>query len=284
MGKQQEILYEVKGKTAVITLNLPKIFNALDKEGYYYLNSLVEKAGNEPNTTCTLIQSTGKFFSAGANVRAAGDGIGAPDLPEGVDENEAYNINKRYFQETVGARNLALTNTFQNHPKVLVIALNGPVIGLSAALVALADFIYAIDTTYLLTPFANLGLTAEGAASYTLVQRLGLSKANEALLASKPIKADDLKARGFINELYPKDKFQSTEEFNNHVLSKINDQFAELVPDSVSWIKKLIRSQFNNNINAANNEEVFSTVQRFSDGIPQGRFAAIANKARRHKL
>jgi peroxisomal 3,2-trans-enoyl-CoA isomerase len=52
------------------------------------------------------------------------------------------------------------------------------VIGLSAALVSFADFVYAAPHAFLLTPFSSLGLVAEGAASRALVQRLGISKAN----------------------------------------------------------------------------------------------------------
>ena len=37
-----------------------------------------------------------------------------------------------------------VTRTFYNHSKILVAALNGPAVGLSAALVAMADFVYAV--------------------------------------------------------------------------------------------------------------------------------------------
>jgi enoyl-CoA hydratase/carnithine racemase len=41
----------------------------------------------------------------------------------------------------VTANNIEVTKAFFEHPKILVAALNGPAIGLSASLVALADFI-----------------------------------------------------------------------------------------------------------------------------------------------
>ena len=74
--------------------------------------------------------------------------------------------------------NLYLTQAFIEHPKLLVVALNGPAIGLSAgifavflsrgeaygntcffalALIAHADIIYAVDSTFLLTPFSTIG-------------------------------------------------------------------------------------------------------------------------------
>lgn len=43
--------------------------------------------------------------------------------------------------KTVAAGNIDATKAFITHPKILIAALNGPVIGLSAALVAHCDLI-----------------------------------------------------------------------------------------------------------------------------------------------
>ncbi|CAN6674368.1 3,2-trans-enoyl-CoA isomerase [Trichomonascus vanleenenianus] len=278
----EKIIYEVKKKTAIITINLPTVYNALDQEGYALLNRYVQQAAKEKDTVATLIQSTGKFFSAGANVKKGKDSY--PELPENASEEDSYYAAKRFYDAYFGARNFSLTETFLNHPKVLVVALNGPVIGLSAALVAIADFIYALDSTYLLTPFANLGLVAEGAASYTLTQRLGWTKANEALLMARPIRAKELQARGFINELYPVSKFASTEEFNAHVQNIIEDSLYHLHGPSLTGIKKLIRSQFEKNMTTANYNEVLGGVECFTGGEPQRRFGLIATKQLKHKM
>lgn len=274
-------MYEVRNKTAIITLNLPKIFNALGYEEYQRLDELMQKAAKDPNTLVTLIQSTGKFFSAGANVR--GGAAARPVADASKSPEDQFIEQRRIFTSTFGARNLSLTETFFNHPKVIVVALNGPVIGLSAALVALADFIYGLDSAYLLTPFANIGLVAEGASAYTLVQRLGWSKANEALLASKPISAKDLYARGFLNELYPSAEF-STEQLNKHVFDTIEKTFYTLDPNSVVDIKKLIRRSNQKELNDMNHAEVMGGIEKFSLGIPQKRFAALAQKSLRHKI
>lgn len=281
MSVENAVLYEVRNKVAIITLNLPKVYNALGYEEYQRLDELMQKAARDPNTLVTLIQGTGKFFSAGANVR--GGAASRPVADPSLSEEDQYIQQRRSFISSFGARNLSITETFFNHPKVLVVALNGPVIGLSAALVALADFVYAVDSAYLLTPFANIGLVAEGAASYTLVQRLGWSKANEALLASKPISAQDLYARGFINELYPAAEF-SPEQLNKHVFNLIEKTFYTLDGDSVKDIKKLIRRSTEQQLNDSNHAEVMGGIEKFSRGIPQKRFAALAAKSLRHKM
>ena len=91
------------------------------------------------------------------------------DLPEGTD------IGKHWLQTFV-SNNLNITHAFYTHPKILVTALNGPAVGLSAALIAFSDFIYCVPSTFLLTPFSSLGLVAEGGASRAFVQRLGITR------------------------------------------------------------------------------------------------------------
>lgn len=72
------------------------------------------------------------------------------------------------------------------HSKILVAAMNGPVIGLSAALLGYFDFIFSVDDAYFLTPFSAISLVCEGGSSQSLVQRMGLAKANECALLTIP--------------------------------------------------------------------------------------------------
>lgn len=289
------ILYEVKDRMVVITLNIPKAFNALTGPEYRRLEQLLMCAAVEPGTFVTIIQSTGEFFSAGANFKKGDLLKGERDVKDDAtdllqlkrdDDPKAYDyyVSRTEWIHAFGSRNLSTTDAFINHPKVLVFALNGPVIGLSAAIVAHADFIYALDNTFLLTPFSNIGLVAEGAASYTLLRRLGLSKANEALLMSKPIPAQELKQLGFLNELYPKSQFRSTEDFNAHVQKEIRERMYNLNEESVLLIKKQIRNTLRQDAIAANHDEVIAGVTRFAEGIPQKRFDALKKKSMFHKL
>jgi peroxisomal 3,2-trans-enoyl-CoA isomerase len=270
------IKYEVRDRTTVITINNPSKYGALDFDGYQALDEAVQKAAKEPNTVATLIVGTGKFFSAGADVTG---GRAAPiDLGDAETEYAGF---RRHYLGQFAARNLGLTDTFWTHPKVLIAALNGPVIGLSAALVALCDLIYAIDTTYLLLPFANIGLVTEGASAYSITRRLGLSKASEALLCSRPIPAEDLRNVGFLNKLYKKNEFASTEEFNAHIEKLVAEYLYGLVPQSVLEIKQLMKRSMTADANAA---EVIGGLEKFANCIPQNRFAQLAQKSLRHKL
>ena len=60
------ITYEVKDRAVLITLNNQKL-NSLTIPQYDILCKFLERANNEEGTIITLIQSTGRVFSAGAN-------------------------------------------------------------------------------------------------------------------------------------------------------------------------------------------------------------------------
>lgn len=182
------------------------------------------------------------------------------------------------------ANNLEITNAFYTHPKILITALNGPAIGLSAALISLSDFIYAAPHAFLLTPFTSLGLVAEGGASRAFVQRLGISKANEALIMSKRITAEELLQVGFVNKIFDTGK-DDQEGFLGEVMKEIEDRLGDhLNRDSLLKVKALIRKPEREIMDQQNLAEVFGGLDRFAAGVPQEEFRRIASGEKRHKL
>lgn len=176
-----------------------------------------------------------------------------------------------------------MTRAFHTHPKILVTGLNGPAVGLSAALIAFADFIYAAPQAFILTPFSSLGLVAEGGASHAFVQRLGIAKANEALIMSKRIMADELLRVGFVNKIL--DGGGDDAVFREKVLAEIRSDLGDhLNFDSMLGIKALIRKPDQHVLEQQNLAEVLAGLERFTTGIPQNEFRRIANREKKHKL
>ncbi|KAI1128063.1 ClpP/crotonase-like domain-containing protein [Nemania abortiva] len=267
----EHIKVSYSGRIATITIDNDKKLNALDMDGYYFLSKALRDIALRDDIYITIMTGKGRYFSAGADVSVG------RDLPP---EADAY----REWLRTFVANNLNITQAFYTHPKILIAALNGPVIGLSAALTAFADFVYAAPHTFLLTPFSSLGLVAEGGASHALVQRLGISRANEALLMSKRITADELVATGFVNKVFPCEKGDD-EGFMRQVLAEVEDRLGEhLIGDSLTGIKALIRKPEREILDRQNVAEVFAGLDRFVRGIPQKEFQKIASGQKRHKL
>lgn len=182
------------------------------------------------------------------------------------------------LQHTV-ANNLNITRAFYTHPKILVTALNGPAIGLAAALISFSDFIFSVPTAFIMTPFSSLGLVAEGGASYGFVQRMGIAKANVALIQSRRIPADELLSVGFVTKIFP------PETFLEDVLREIDDTMGpHLVSSSMLRIKALIRHRQQREMDEQNVAELFEGLDRQVQGIPQREFEKVRTGAKRHKL
>jgi len=213
------------------------------------------------------------YFNANkaTNKRGADVSI-SRDLPPNTDPYE-------YWLRSFVANNLSITEAFTNHPKILITALNGPCIGLSAALTAWSDFIYCTPTTYLLTPFSSLGLVTEGGSSIAFISRLGISKANEALIMSKKITSQELLQVGFVNAVF------DGEGFRERVLKEVEERLGgHLVDNSLVEIKRLIRRPERAVMEGQGVAEVMKGLELFVKGIPQAEFKKIASGQKRHKL
>ncbi|KAJ4304136.1 dodecenoyl-CoA isomerase [Collariella sp. IMI 366227] len=259
MASSSPIKVEYRGRLAIITIDNEKKLNALDQSAYYDLAQSLREIATHDEVYITLIIGKGRYFSA--------------RLPH------------RFWLQSFVAFNLNCTQAFYSHPKILVVGLNGPVVGLSAALISLADFIYCVPHTFLLTPFSSLGLVTEGAASRALVQRLGLAKANEALIMSKRISCEELVATGFVNKCFEECAKGEDEKFRGLVLREIDERLGEhLNGESLLGIKKLIRRPDLEVMEMQNVKEVFAGLDRFVAGVPQGEFLKVATGQKRHKL
>jgi peroxisomal 3,2-trans-enoyl-CoA isomerase len=186
--------------------------------------------------------------------------------------------------------NIDLTRAFYTHPKILVVGLNGPVVGIPAALVSFADFIYALPQAYLLLPFSSLGLAAEGGASRALRERLGVAKAKEALLMSKRIPSDELLACGFVNKIMkPLSSAPDADEANasgflQQILKEIEkDLGSHLNDSSLLDIKQQFCQDERQVLDRVTVQEAYTAVEKIRAGIPQQQMKRIA-KRRKSKL
>lgn len=220
--------------------------------------------------------------------------IKADGACSGADVSFGSTLDKSAVDERQGwlknfvSNNLHITHAFYTHPKILIAALNGPAVGLSAALIAFADFIYAAPHTFLLTPFSSIGLVSEGNASVAFVRRLGISKANEALIMSKRITIEELVHTGFVNKVIDAGNIKDSDfsdRFLGEVLKEVDDRLGDhLNSESLIKIKALIQKPYRDTLDRQGVDEVFAGLERFLKGVPQEEFRKIASGEKKHKL
>lgn len=313
---EQEVLYETRGPIAIITLNLPHKLNAVTQAHYFRVASLLHEIAANDAITVTVLTGTGRFFSAyvlgpahppplaipppppfpltnPANFDPSGADVSiSREVPSATSPAAQPVTPREHWLKSFVANNLHTTHAFYSHPKILVAALNGPAVGLSAALVAHADFVYAAPHTFLLTPFSSLGLVVEGGASRAFVERMGIARATEALLTSRKVGAAELLASGFVNKIFKEGggdevtgKGTDSGKFLEAVLAEVDEKLgAHLNRESLLGIKKLIRAPGMAAMDRAGVDEVWGGLKVFLAGTPQKEFAKIASGEKRHKL
>lgn len=125
---------------------------------------------------------------------------------------------------------------------------------------------------------------AEGGSSFAFVQRLGISKANEALIMSKRITADEMLATGFVNKVFPTKKGEE-DKFLPEVLTEVKERLGDhLNSDSLLKVKELIRKPERERMDGQTVAEVLSGLERFVSGVPQEEFRKMASGQKKHKL
>ncbi|KAJ7109327.1 ClpP/crotonase-like domain-containing protein [Mycena epipterygia] len=267
------VTVDISDGIASITLRRPATLNAITAEDYTAFANALRTIDKRDDVLVTVWQATGKWFCAGTDVRSTGSRV----LVDHVRDS---------FLEAVVRTTTDCGQALYSHSKILVAALNGPVMGIAAALLGHFDFIYSMPNAWLSVPFTFLGIVAEGGSSVTFVNRMGLAKANEVLIWGKKKEAQELYECGFINKILP---LRPTDAFHAAVRAIIVEDMRGLDPTALLTVKRLIRTGLTekNNPDAVNLRESYAQAERFlspTSGIPGRQFMRIATKEIKHKL
>ncbi|XP_026234122.1 chromodomain Y-like protein 2 [Anabas testudineus] len=91
---------------------------------------------------------------------------------------------------------------FIHFKKPIVVAVNGPALGLGASILPLCDVVWASERAWFQTPCAALHLTPSGCSSYTFPQILGVALANEMLFCGRKLTAQEACSRGLVSQVF----------------------------------------------------------------------------------
>ncbi|KAM4551742.1 chromodomain Y-like protein [Odontesthes bonariensis] len=92
-------------------------------------------------------------------------------------------------------------NTFIQFRKPIVAAVNGPALGLGAALLPLCDVVWANEKAWFQTPYTACGQTPDGCSSFSFPRIMGLASANELLLSGRKLTAQEACSKGLVSQV-----------------------------------------------------------------------------------
>ena len=144
-----------------------------------------------------MLTGAGRAFCVGQDLREHIASLEAIDTGQDVGDADPLATVRKHYNPVA----LLLAGM----PKPVVAAVNGMAAGAGAGLAFLADFRIGGPKTGFLMAFANVGLAADTASSWTLPRLVGHAKATELLMLAEPVRSEDAARMGLLTQLVDDD-------------------------------------------------------------------------------
>lgn len=182
------VKWERKGKVALVTVDRPEVYNALNREVFDRLQEIMNELIAEEEIHVLLLTGAGdKAFIAGADITAMAS------MSE-----EALASYSRQGQQ--------VASTIEQAPFITIAAVNGYALGGGLEMALACDLIYAADDAQLGMPEVQLALIPGFGGVQRLVKAIGERRTKELLFTGKKISAGEALQLGLINGVYEKSK------------------------------------------------------------------------------
>ena len=229
-----EILYDISGKIATITLNRPEKLNAWTGIMEQEVRAALIEATDDDGVGVIILTGAGRGFCSGADMnnlntlqQGASSGGRTSDsvrsvnnaVPGGLSLSNDYSLRYTYFPTV---------------PKPIIAAINGPAAGLGMIMSLYCDVRFASDAAVFSTAFARRGLIAEHGISWMLPKLIGLQNALDLTLSARKFTAVEAKDMGLVSKVFPMESFM--DEVHAYAMEMAN----MVSPRSVRVMKRQI--------------------------------------------
>jgi enoyl-CoA hydratase len=181
----ENLLLEQSGAVAIVTVNRPRVLNALNAPTLDELRRVALQMKHDDSVRVVVLTGAGeKSFIAGAD------------------------INELAVQTPVSGREHALRgqhvfDLFENLGKPVIAAINGYALGGGCELAMACTLRIAADTAKIGQPEINLGILPGYAGTQRLARLVGKGKAMELILTGVQITAAEAERIGLVNRVVP---------------------------------------------------------------------------------
>ena len=202
-----EILYDISGKIATITLNRPEKLNAWTGIMEQEVRAALIEATDDDGVGVIILTGAGRGFCSGADMNNLNT------LQQGASRSGRTSDSVRSVNNAVPG-GLSLSNDyslrytyFPTVPKPIIAAINGPAAGLGMIMSLYCDVRFASDAAVFSTAFARRGLIAEHGISWMLPKLIGLQNALDLTLTARKFTAAEAKDMGLVSKVFPMESF-----------------------------------------------------------------------------
>jgi len=182
------IIFEKQGSVAVIKFNRPEALNAINPELVSDVHLALDEIEKDPSLRVVVLTGEGdKAFIAGADISYM---VNLPPVGARGWSEEGHNFLFRV----------------ENFPLPVIACVNGFALGGGLEIALTCDFIYASENAKFGQPEINLGIIPGFGGTQRLSRLVGRGVAKEFCMAGGMISAQEAKAIGLVNKVFPSDK------------------------------------------------------------------------------
>jgi enoyl-CoA hydratase/carnithine racemase len=198
-----DILYELDGPIATITLNRPDKLNAYTAVMGQELADAFHRADEDDSARVIIVTGAGRGFCAGADISA---GAGSFDARDGKSASFGARASA---QGKSRPRGDGFVGAIFNCRKPSIVAFNGAAVGVGLTLALPMDIKIAADTAKFGFVFARRGLVPEAGSAWFLPRLVGMSQALRWCLTGKLFGADEALKGGLLSEVVPPERLMA---------------------------------------------------------------------------
>jgi len=184
------IIYEKKGQIAYITLNRPRVRNAINAQMAKELAEACRRINQDEGVSVVILKAAGGVFSSGS---------------------------KPQDWEVAGEATSAIASL----ERVAIAAINGDAVGQGLELALACDMRIAAQGARFCLPHTGYGLIPSGGGTQRLPRLVGRGKALEMVLSAEPIDAEEAFRIGLVNKVVSSEELLSAaEEMAKGIITK----------------------------------------------------------------
>ncbi len=213
----ENIVAEIHGNVALITLNRPKALNALSTPLTIELGDALRGFERDDNIGAIVITGSDKAFAAGADIKEMAD----------------KSFVDCYMSNFITATWERVTQS----RKPVIAAVAGFALGGGCELAMMCDFIIAASTAKFGQPEINLGIIPGAGGTQRLTRLIGKSKAMDMCLTGRMMDAEEAERAGLVSRIV------SPESLTEEAL-KIAQSIADKSRPSTMMVKEAVNRAY----------------------------------------
>jgi 2-(1,2-epoxy-1,2-dihydrophenyl)acetyl-CoA isomerase len=189
----ETLLFQPDGAVALVRLNRPERYNALNHVMGRELLDLAVEITHNPAYRVMVLTGMGKAFCSGGDIKSF------------VEQGDQ--ISRHVDRMVVDLH--AYVSRIIRMPKPVIAAVNGPAAGAGFSLAMACDLVVASSDAVFTMAYTGIGASPDGSSTFTVPRLVGLRRALELAMTNRLLNAQEALDWGLVNRVIPAASFEA---------------------------------------------------------------------------